>query len=217
MKKVTKWHMLLIGLMVAAPAGPALWWGFCYSGTLLDKILMVIAAVLLLAVSSIFFILFGISFGKRCNAFLYDKKLKREIGVEELTFEKVREFLDLYMGVAFHGKKSVSFSDFSREDFLEPVPKVYHPLFLMRILLAWMEFGSDEQWKDFAETDKATVDTIVDILFNAGEEEISSRLLYLRATYTGDVTEIKEFLTNNLEYFKGFILDYVKKNIHVFD
>jgi hypothetical protein len=217
MKRVTKWHILLIGSLLLALAGLFLWWGFCYVSAKLDKILIVLATSLLLFISSLFFILFACSFGKKHNVFLYDKKTKREIEVEDLTFERVCEFLDLYMGLVFYRTKHISLSDFRRDDFLASVPKKFHPLILMNLLLIWMEIGTHEQWKQLAQTDKKSVDAIENILLNCGEHVISSKVQYLRASYTGDDTEIKTFFLNNIEYLKGFILDYVKNHIHAFD
>jgi len=217
MKRVTKWHLLLIGLLIITLAGLFIWWGFLFLITTLDKVLVVVSSVLLLYVSSILFIIFACSFGKKYNVFLFDKNTKREIEVEDLTFERICEFLDLYIGIVFHGKKYITFSYFIEHDFLDNVQKKYHPLILMRLLLTWMEIGTHEQWKQFAESDKRVIDAIENILFNCGEHAISPKLQYLRASYTGDDTEIKELFLDNIEYLRDFLLNYVKCNIQAFD
>jgi hypothetical protein len=206
MKRVTRWHILFIGIVFLSIGGLAIWWGFCFQNTILDKILTVLVTVLLLFVSSVFFILFASSLGKKHNVFLYDKETKVEISVEDLTFEKICEFLDLYMGIVFYNKKNISFSDFSDVKFLASIPKEYHCLILIRLLLVWMEFCTDEHWKQFAETDKRNIDAIVDILSNCGERVISSKLLYFWASYTGNDIEIKEYFLSYIEYLREFML-----------
>lgn len=123
----------------------------------------------------------------------------------------------LFVWWAFSDIKYLPISFFSKNDDLAYVPKEYYPLFVMRLLSIWMENSIDGQCKQFTEIDKSNVDAIVDILFNCGERIISSKLVYLKASYTGDDTEIKEFCLNHLEYFKEFMLNYVKCNIRTFD
>ncbi|SHO51381.1 hypothetical protein [Anaerocolumna xylanovorans] len=135
MKKVTKWHILVIGLIIFTLAGVFLWWGLSYVNTTFDKLLIVIATVLLVLLSSIFFVLFGISFGKTHNVFLYDKKTKKDILLENLTFERVCEFLNVYLGIVFHGNKCLIVTDAFNSDLLEDVPKEYHPLIQIRVLI----------------------------------------------------------------------------------
>jgi|GEM_PF-3222733 len=217
MKKVSKWHILSIGLFFFILAGVLIWLGLSFIDTAIDKALIVLASVLSIIVSSIFFIIFFTSFGKTHNVFLYDKKTKKLIEVNNLTYEKICEFIDLYMGVLLHNKKFLSFSDFGNDDFLASVPKEYHPLILIRFLLIWMELETNKQWKQLAKTDKKHIDTIENILFTSGEYLISSKLQYLRASYIGDDTDIKEFFLNNIDYLRQFLLNYVKDNIHAYN
>ncbi len=216
-KKVTKWHILSIGLVILSLAGVFLWWGLSYVNTTFEKFLIVIASLLLVLVSSIFFILFAISFEKSHNVFLYDKKIKKNILLENLTFERVCEFLDIYLGLVFHGRKSLVVEDVFNSDLLKDVPKEYYPLIQIRVLLIWIEMDSDNKWKQFAFAEKVYIDTMEEALFNYGEKLISSKIQYLWASYTGDNTEIKDFFCNNIDYLKEFILNYVKANIHSFD
>lgn len=216
-KKITKWHILSIGLVILSLAGVFLWWGLSYVNTTFEKFLIVIASLLLVLVSSIFFILFAISFEKSHNVFLYDKKIKKNILLENLTFERVCEFLDIYLGLVFHGRKSLVIGDVFNSDLLKDVPKEYYPLIQIRVLLIWIEIDSDSKWKQFAFAEKVYIDTMEEVLFNYGEKLISSKIQYLWASYTGDNTEIKDFFCNNIDYLKEFILNYVKANIHSFD
>lgn len=217
MRKITRWHILSIGLVIFALAGLFLSWGLSYVNTTFDKILIIIASVLLAFVSSIFFILFVISFGKSHNVFLYDKKIKKDILLEYLTYDKVCEFLDVYLSVAFHGKKRLVVTDAFNSDLLDDVPGEYHPLIQLRVLIIWIEVTSNDKWKQFAFADKINIDAMEEALINYGEYRISSKIQYLWSSYTGDDTDIKDFFCNNIEYLKEFFLNYVKANIHSFD
>ncbi len=217
MKKITKWHILTIGLLLFVMSGVFLWWGICNVSTLFDKILVLVAVILSVLISSVFFIIFAISCGKSHNVFLYDKKTKREIKIEDLTFERICEFLDLYIGLIFNDRKRLLFTDLFNSDLLKKAPKIYHSLIQLRLLSIWMEIDTGDNWNLFAEIDKNYINTMEDVLFNCGEYQISSRLQYLWSSYSGDDTEIKNFFLNNIEYLKEFILSYVKTNIHSFD
>lgn len=213
MRKVTKWHILIIGLIFLTLSLLFLWLGLDLSRS--DKILAVFASVLSAAISGLFIVLFAYSFGKKHNVFLYDKKSKKEINVEDLTFEKVCEFLDLYIGLVFHGKDNISISDFIEGEIFDKVSGYYRPLIVMRLLLIWIETDSKDKWKQFTQTDKIYIDAIEDILSNCGENIISSRLQYLRASE--DDSEIESFFLGKVEYLKAYILNYVKANIHNFE
>jgi hypothetical protein len=216
MNKITKWHILTIGLLLITMAGAFLWWGLCYVNTNIEKMLCLVAAILLVFISSIFFILFALSFGKSQNVFLYDKKTKRNISVEDLTYERVCEFLDSYIGIILQGKKNLLFSDIFNNSLLKNVPEIYHPLIQMRLLLLWMEIDSSDQWMLFVNSDKSYINIMEDTLYQFGEYQISSRLQYLWSSYSGDDTEIRNFFSKNTDYLKEFILNYVKVNIHLF-
>lgn len=187
-----------------------------YVNTNIDKLLSLIATFLLVLVSSIFLIIFAFSFGKSQNVFLYDKKTKRNIDVEELTYERICEFLELYIGIILQGKKYLLFSEIFNNDILENVPEVFHVLIQMRLLLLWMETDASDKWVLLATRNKDYINTMEDTLFQIGEYQISSRLQYLWSSYSGDDTEIKDFFTKKIDYLKEFILNYVKDNIHSF-
>ncbi len=212
MRKITKWHILTIGLSLFAGAILFLWWGLYREVTYIDKLFSIIAMMLLLLISSIFIVLFVFSFSKAQNVFLYDKKIKKDINVEDLTFDKVCEFLDLYIRLIFQNRKQLLFTDIFKID-LGNVPKVYHPLIQMRLLILWIEESDSDKWMLFANCDKNYIDKMEDTLHNLGEYKISFRLHYLWSTYSGDDSEIKDFFLKNLEYLEEFILNYVKVNI----
>lgn len=217
MHKVTKWHIFVIGLLLILLSGLCVWRSVFVEDTTFDKVLLIIAAALSLAVGSFLFILFAYGFGKRHNAFLYDKATKSEISVDDLTYEKVCSFLDLYIGIIFYKRKQVSIADFNDDEFWAIVPVKYRPLILMRLLVLWIEMDNPNQWKQFAEMNKKDMDIIENILFSGGEQLISSKLQYLRASYEGDTNEIRSFFKDNTGYLKDHIVSYVKSNIHSFD
>ena len=215
MRKITKWHMLTIGLSLFAGSILFLWWGLNIEGTYVDKLFSIIAMMLLLLISSIFFVLFAFSFVKSQNVFLYDKQSKKDINVEDLTFERVCEFLDLYIRLIFQNKKQLLFTDIFKSNLID-VPKIYHPLIQIRLLILWIEADESDKWMLFANCDKNYIDKMEDTLHELGEYKISFRLHYLWSTYSGDDSEIKDFFLKNIEYLKDFILNYVKVNINSF-
>lgn len=217
MHKVTKWHIFVIGLLFVILSILCVWRSVFIQDTFVDKMLLVAAAVLSLAVGSFLFLLFVYSFGKTHNAFLYDKTTKSEISVDDLTYEKVCSFLDLYISIIFYKRKQVSIADFNDDEFWSVVPVKYRHLILMRLLVLWIEMDAPSQWKQFAKMSKMDMDIIENILFSGGEHLISSKLQYLRASYEGDTNEIRSFFIDNAGYLKDYIVNYVKSNIHAFD
>lgn len=215
MRKITKGHILTIALSLFAGAILFLCWGLNIEGTYIDKLLSIIAMMLLLLISSVFFVLFAFSFTKSQNVFLYDKKIKKDINVEDLTFDRVCEFLDLYIRLIFQNRKQLLFTDIFKSN-LNNVPKIYHPLIQMRLLILWIEEEASDKWMLFANCDKNYIDKMEDTLRDLGEYKISFRLHYLWSTYSGDDSEIKDYFLKNLEYLKDFILNYVKVNINSF-
>lgn len=181
---------------------------------IIDKAIGIIACILLFAIAAvILWILFaGL---KKGNYFLFDFKQKKSIAIDELTFEMIEEKLDLYYGAVVLYSPSLFDRLFKYNPF-DIMPKPFKLLFPVYMIYSMIKANQDETWHSFGNAPKERIDKLENAIFRAGATEISERLQYLRANYSGDSYEIKTFFLSEKKYLQNFIIQYVKERINEF-
>ncbi|MDD4494915.1 MAG: hypothetical protein PHV32_11340 [Eubacteriales bacterium] len=186
--------------------------------TVFDMILLFIAAALMVFVGGIILYILVLSIGKKQNFFLYDYKTKKEISVDELTFEMVEKRLDPYFGIVLSqiDKQDGVFDWFIKAHFNAEMPQAYKPLLIPFIFWAGIKNSKTSEWIGLLQADKDAIDLIENHLFPIGAFDISSRLQYYRTFEESRVDEIDEFLKSKQTYLEETILRYIKDNIVMF-
>ncbi len=182
--------------------------------SIIDKALGIIACILLFVIAAILlWILFtGL---KKQNFFLFDFEQKKMIAIDELTFEIIEEKLDLYYGTVVSYSPS-SFDRLFRYNPFDVMPEPFQLLFPVYIIYSMIRADQDETWHLFGNTSKELIDKLENAVSLVGATEISEKLQYLRANYSGDCDEIKIFFLSEKQYLQNFIIQYVKGRINQF-
>lgn len=139
----------------------------------------------------------------RHNAFLYDRKTKTEIPLEELTWERVEGRLVGYFAYYFRSRR-----------LLATMPDVIRPLFLPCYLLQFKE--AQDADVDRLLKNKEMIDSAVLALDKLGLGDDGRQLLYHFGAYEGDPVPFRAFITAAEPRFREKITDYVKAHIDEF-
>ena len=139
----------------------------------------------------------------RHNFFLWDRKTKTEISVEELTWDRIDERLAGAFAYYFANRRRLS-----------AMPEVLHPLFLPFYLL---------QFKDAPDADadrllknKEMIDSTVRSLSELDLDDDGRQLLYHFGAYEGDLVPFRAFVVSAEPRLKEKITDYIKAHINEF-
>ena len=139
----------------------------------------------------------------RHNAFLYDRKTKTEIPVEELTWEMVEARLVGYFAYYFRNSRRLS-----------TMPEVLHPLFLPFYLLQFREAPDADA--DRLLKNKEMIDSTVRALSELDLGDDGRQLLYHFGAYEGDPVPFRAFVASAEPRIKKQITEYIKTHINEF-
>ncbi len=198
--------------------------GICFAYTKLDgtgigQIAMYAVSVLLALLGA--FIIFVMAYGThldkhRNNLFLYDKKTKKDIPVNELTVERIRERLVMQMAVFKRGGKLYVGDLFENRVIM--VPEAIKTLFCYELLCEI----ADEKGADpsvFLSFGAECADIFTKYLGENGDHELALKIKGYFFAYTDDKTVAKEFceyIKSKKEYLQQNMLDFTVKNIEKF-
>lgn len=170
----------------------------------------------LFAIAGVIFYILSLGMSKKkINFFLYDRKTKKEIPLEGLTFEIIIKKLDLYLGVILSHQSTAIDAWISR---LVPVdvPPVFRPLIPLGVLYHLIEANQDHIWQSLGTCSKEDADQVENMMHFCGANEIARQIQYLRATYDGDPAQIRDYFLGQKQAVQELIVDYVRKNIDLF-
>ncbi len=178
-------------------------WGFA-----LESLGVKIAHFAVGGISAVFACLGWIVFvaalnSSRHNAFLYDRKTKTEIPVEELTWEMVEARLVGYFAYYFRSRR-----------LLATMPDVLRPLFLPFYLLQFKE--AQDADVDRLLKNKEMIDSTVRALSELDLDDDGRQLLYQFGAYEGDPVPFRAFVDSAEPRVKEKITEYIKTHIDEF-
>ena len=199
--------------------------GICFAYTKLDGTgIGQIAMYVISALSAFFgaFIIFIMAYGTylekhRGNFFLYDKKKKINISIEELTIERVRERLILHMSIFKRNGKLYVGDLFDSKQLL--IPEVIKPLFCYELLCeiaddnganasAFLSFGAE------------CAEVFSKYLGKSGDYELALKIkqYFFSHSEEQDVSaDFREYVISQREHIENQMLNYTKENIEKFN
>ena len=174
-------------------------------GPLLPRIGWDVGGALLAVLScfSWFIFLATLQTGKE-NFFLYDRKTKTSIPVEQLTWERVEERLIGCFSYYFRNGRRAN-----------AMPEVLRPLFLPFFLLQFKDGKKEDVDRLFTEN-KEMLDSAVLSLNTLHLEDEGRRLMYHFGSYRGDPEPFRSFILASETKIQGKMLDYIKEHIDEF-
>ena len=200
----------LVGaILLLAIAGP-------HANATYKRVLEVIISILLIAMSGLLGYYLWLTKDSEPNFFLFDRARKRNIPVEELTFQTVNERMNVYLSRVSESVEELWQGEiFSCERKLG-YRKVYRPLLAYKMLYDLADKNLDDYWDLLLKASPEAVDAICNALAQGGEAEMVKAFRYLMVNYRENPAKIKDFLIGNLRYIRGRMLGYIKKHIELF-
>ena len=78
------------------------------------------------------------------------------------------------------------------------------------------DIDDEQHWLVFHTWGKDAVQSVAETVKLNGDAEMASTLLYLRDSFNGDISNIRDFLVNNKPYIQHKMLAFTRQNIELF-
>lgn len=195
----------------------------CFSYTKMEPGAAQIALYVLAGVIALIggFIIFVIAYGthlekQKRNFFLYDKKLKKDISLDELTVARIRERLVMHMALFKHKGKLYVGDLFDSKTLI--VPEIIKPLFCYELLCEIAdENGANASV--FLSFGIECADIFSKYLASNDDHELALKIKSYFFAYADDQSvsgEFREYVVSKKEHIEAKMLGYVKSNIEKF-
>ena len=182
------------------------------------RVLSVICAVLMLLISILIGAYLWLSRDTYPNFFLYDRKKRRNIPVDKLTFKTVNERMTFMLTGIADSPEQLWKGDvllFENEKF--GYKSVYKPLVAYKMLFDLGNQGPDSGYWNYLKTaPQENLNAMFDALTKAGEKKMVDALRLLLERTDDDYEKVKEFLRKNLGFIRSRMVYYVVKHIEFF-
>ncbi len=180
------------------------------------RVLEVIISVLLILMSALVGYYLWLTRDAEPNFFLFDRARKRNIPVEELTFQIVNERMNIYLNSVSDSAEALWQEDILENDRKLGVRKVYRPLLAYKMLYDLGDKNVDDYWNYLFRASPETLDSICNALTQGGEAEMVKAFRFIMTNYRDNPAKVKDFIIGNLRYIRGRMLGYIKKHIELF-
>ena len=182
------------------------------------RVLSVICAVLMLLISILIGAYLWLSRDTYPNFFLYDRKKRRNIPVDKLTFKTVNERMTFMLTGIADSPEQLWKGDvllFENEKF--GYKSVYKPLVAYKMLFDLGNQGPDSGYWNYLKTaPQENLNAMFDALTKACEKKMVDALRLLLERTDDDYAKVKEFLRKNLGFIRSRMVYYVVKHIEFF-
>ena len=180
------------------------------------RVLEVIVSILLIAMAGLIGYYLWLTKDSEPNFFLFDRVKKRNIPVEELTFQTVNERMNVYLNKVSESVEALWLGEVFESERKLGYRKVYRPLLAYKMLYDLGDKNLDDYWDFLLNAPATTVEAICNALAQGGEVEMVKAFRFLMANYRENPAKIKDFIIGNLRYIRGRMLGYIKKHIELF-
>lgn len=150
------------------------------------------------------------------NFFLFDRKKKRNIPMDELTFTIANERLSFLLTAVSRSMEELWTEDVLENELKLGYRKVYRPLIAYKMLYDLADKNIDSYWSYLENASPETVQSIAKALEQAGETEMVKAFRFIMENYRNEPSKIRNFVSGNLKYIRGRIMAYIKHNIELF-
>ncbi len=198
----------------------------CFAYTKLDPLSPIQITVYVLALLLAFVALTIFSTARKLktifagrNYFLYDRKTKREISPENLTFSHIRERVQKYMAMFRRGGKLYVGDLF---DDSIGIPKAYRTLFCFELIYELGENAAAEKHDSvrlFLSFGEECADALSNHLYAAGERELAEKIRYFFSEYSSgntDLGKFEQFLIGIRPHIEKVTVKYTTEHINEF-
>ncbi len=217
MKRLLPLAMLLIALLSLIAAIVLLVSAANVEATY-QKVMLRLSAVLLFILMGLSLLYFYLSRETEPNFFLYDQAMRRNLSLEELTFDVVNERMDFYLSLISDSDEELwqggvlakNDGSFGKED-------AYRPLVAYKMLYDLTEHNDDIHWRQLEMAEVTTVRLLTRALSQCGDRDLAQAIVDLyRGEGLEDGENLRDFLLGNRKYLRGRMLRYVKQHLDYF-
>ena len=180
-----------------------------------SKAFLIIAAVLLVALGGVFYLLFFVLTEKRKNFFLTDPDTGRSITLDKLTFSIINERLNLYIAERIETFEEMLTGEILTRRGIFGQRDVYRPLISYKILFDLSQQNDQAGWNAFYSMSDDAFNQLTNAFNAANDNNMARRLMQLRQMR--DDTRLRDFVVGNQRYLQGKMTQFVRANIHMFD
>ena len=179
------------------------------------KVLLIIAAVLLLALAAVLYMILFTLAQKKSNFFLTDLETGKTVGVDKLNFAMVNSGMNVFLAERIDGEADVITGEILTKHGIFGQNDIYRPLVAYKILFDLSEENTPKAWSSFYAMSENAFSELIEALNTAGDNNMARRLMQLRQMR--DDARLADFIVGNQRYLQRRMLIFVKSNIEMFD
>ncbi len=216
--RIKKPIVILLAVMIAVLAivGALLFKVGLTTPQVTKKVFYMISAVLIVVLIGLLGYLLFLGRDKEHNYFLYDKKLGKNIPLEDLRFSIVNERMDAYIVANFESSDRLwSGSTWTTGTGFGSNGE-YRGLIAYKMLYDLAERDKPDQWARFANAPSETVSRLCDALSRSGEKNLAQKLMYIRQNCGHEIAPLRSLLLGNKKYLASKMTGLVRRNIEWF-
>ena len=192
--------------------------GIIYDGdhTFTKVFLFIIAVISVAAAGELAFIIWFSKGGENPNFFLFDKKTKRNISVEELSDKMINDkMMEFFAGYA-QSEGKLWTSGVLGSETLE-MEEQYKPAVAYKLLYDLAVINKDAGWKCFDLASSETVEFIADGFVQNEDAAMADYIRQFKNSHPFNVEQFKQFIISNKDYLGAKLCMYVRNNIGKFE
>lgn len=185
---------------------------FIFACTVKSKISVLLHILWVLALLGGIYLLYATNKAKeeRVNYFLYDRRRKKKVSPENVTFDLINDNLTFYL--ATYIKKPVElWCGFPKSLYIQTqAEELYLPMIAYRMLYELSLREDEEILQRFVAAREKTVSFVCHILRVAGDEEMAALILKMKREPEAEAKHIVAFFQKNKAVFEGRMVRFVK-------
>lgn len=181
------------------------------------KVLEIICGILLMVLSVLFLLYLWLSRDNAPNFFLYNRRTRQNMPIEELTQQIVIDRMTFFLAQIADSSELLWTGDVLERANNFGYKGIYKPLVCYKMLY---DMGDKEPDSPYWENLEIASDEVLRIICNTleqnGERQIVRAFRMLLEAEPKPGPQMKDFLRRNVGYFAGKMFAYVKRNIELF-
>lgn len=189
--------------------------GIVYDGGTAAKVLLFVAAVLVLALAIELGYLFVLSRDTTPNFFLFNSVTNHNTDVKNLDFATINSRMNKYLS-AFATSEGKLWTDKILDNPYIDIEEHYRPVVAYKLLFDIADHDAEAGWRCFLMATPETVEFIAKGVEQNGDAEMAATLRQLKATQPLNMKYVREYLVGNKRYIQKKMYKYVVENIDLF-
>ena len=179
------------------------------------KILLIVAAVLLLALAGVLFFILFVLAEKKSNFFLTDLETGKTVSVDKLNFAMVNDGMNVFLAERIDSESDVMTAEILTKHGIFGQRDVYRPLVAYKVLFDLSTENTPKAWASFYAMSEEAFTQLTQALNSVNDNNMARRLMQLRQMR--DDARLADFIVGNQRYIQRRMLIFVKSNIEMFD